>query len=429
MTNALLTPFDLAAPTRTGRQMFRKQILKKGTINYKGQQITFDDPFLKDVVRSFNRGAYDQVPFVLADPKNRHNMDPERFRGEVKGLELTEDGLDMIVETTAEGAKTVQSNPRMGVSARIVQGLTKSDGRTYKRAIQHVLATMDPRLTGMRPWEAVDLSEEDGEGDDEVEVIDLTAASIKEGTRVANKTAKRAAAGSQTVQLDLSNMTDERFQELLDFVAQDGEESEDDGDSEDEDDDETVEEVTSKQTVKRKGFGKQVVEDVEDEDEDDEDDDSTTTRSRRRGGGGAGREEQEAREGLPLQPGGQGQEGQGQQVASPRAGAGWRTAGSASAATSSAQGSPRCSSTSPPRSSRSPTSSSSTCRRRARRASTRSSSSPSSSTRSRVSSTWPPRWATASAPRPTRSPRPARLLPPGTRSTARPEPDRPFEAR
>jgi hypothetical protein len=274
MTNALLTPFDLAAPTRTGRQMFRKQILKKGTINYKGQQITFDDPFLKDVVRSFNRGAYDQVPFVLADPKNRHNMDPERFRGEVKGLELTEDGLDMIVETTAEGAKTVQSNPRMGVSARIVQGLTKSDGRTYKRAIQHVLATMDPRLTGMRPWEAVDLSEEDGEGDDEVEVIDLTAASIKEGTRVANKTAKRAAAGSQTVQLDLSNMTDERFQELLDFVAQDGEESEDDGDSEDEDDDETVEEVTSKQTVKRKGFGKQVVEDSEDEDEDDEDDDS-----------------------------------------------------------------------------------------------------------------------------------------------------------
>jgi hypothetical protein len=274
MTNALLTPFDLAAPTRTGRQMFRKQILKKGTINYKGQQITFDDPFLKDVVRSFNRGAYDQVPFVLADPKNRHNMDPERFRGEVKGLELTEDGLDMIVETTAEGAKTVQSNPRMGVSARIVQGLTKSDGRTYKRAIQHVLATMDPRLTGMRPWEAVDLSEEDGEGDDEVEVIDLTAASIKEGTRVANKTAKRAAAGSQTVQLDLSNMTDERFQELLDFVSQDGEEPEDDGDGEDEDDDETVEEVTSKQTVKRKGFGKQVVEDVEDEDEDDEDDDS-----------------------------------------------------------------------------------------------------------------------------------------------------------
>jgi hypothetical protein len=274
MTNALLTPFDLAAPTRTGRQMFRKQILKKGTINYKGQQITFDDPFLKDVVRSFNRGAYDQVPFVLADPKNRHNMDPERFRGEVKGLELTDDGLDMLVETTAEGAKTVQSNPRMGVSARIVQGLTKSDGRTYKRAIQHVLATMDPRLTGMRPWEAVDLSEEDGEGDDEVEVIDLTAASIKEGTRVANKTAKRAAAGSQTVQLDLSNMTDERFQELLDFVSQDGEEPEDDGDGEDEDDDETVEEVTSKQTVKRKGFGKQVVEDVEDEDEDDEDDDS-----------------------------------------------------------------------------------------------------------------------------------------------------------
>jgi hypothetical protein len=243
MTRAMLSPFDLSAATQTGARLFRKQILRKGTINYKGQKVTFDDPFLQNVVQAFRRGAYDQVPFVLADPDNRHNMDPERFRGEVKGMELTPDGVDAIIEATPEGAKVIKRNPRLGVSARIVTDMSKSDGRSYPVAIQHVLATMDPRLTGMRPWETVDLSDED----EDVEVIDLTAATVKEGT-MATKTGKKAAATPKEITFDLSQLSDEQFEILLSTAVVE------DVDTEDDEDDETEETVTSKTSVKRKGF-------------------------------------------------------------------------------------------------------------------------------------------------------------------------------
>lgn len=253
-----LSPMDLAPATQAGRHVFRKQILKKGVINYRGQKVKFDDDFLKDVVRSFKRGAYDQVPFVFADPENRHNMDPERFRGEVKGLEMTPDGLDMIVEATEDGAKVIKNNPRLGVSARIVQGLEKSDGRVYRRAIQHVLATMDPRLTGMRSWEAVDLSDDD----DDEEVIDLTAATVKEGKPVGKQTRKNAA--TQVVQIDLSQLEDGAFKDLLLAAAA---EAENDSDTD-------TEEVTrtTRETVKRRTPKQRQPVDVDpDLDEDDED--------------------------------------------------------------------------------------------------------------------------------------------------------------
>lgn len=263
-----LSPIDLAPSTQTGRRVFRKQILRKGEINYQGRKVVFDDGFLKDVVKSFKRGAYDQVPFVFADPDNRHNMDPERFRGEVKGLELTPDGVDMIVEATADGARVIKNNPRLGVSARIVQGLEKSDGRTFKRAIQHVLATMDPRLTGMKPWETVDLSDEDD--DDDEEVIDLTAATVKEGKPVGTKTKKAAA--PQVVQIDLSQLNDGEFKDLLLAAA---EEAEADAATDTEEVTRTTRETLKRKTPKQR----KAVEDTLDDDEDDdlEDDDEAET--------------------------------------------------------------------------------------------------------------------------------------------------------
>lgn len=216
MTTTTLTPFDTKNASKVGRRVFRKQILPKTTINYKGQEITFDEPFLRDLAESYRQGAYDQVPFVFADPDNRHNMDPERFRGEVVGFELAEDGLDAIISVTKKGAKVLEENPRLGVSARIVEGLVKSDGRQYPRAIQHVLATMDPRVTGMRGWQAVDLAVYNGPQD---EVVDLTSATYEEHTVTGKQKTGTAAGGSGIAEgLDLSNMTDAEFQQLLDLT-------------------------------------------------------------------------------------------------------------------------------------------------------------------------------------------------------------------
>lgn len=167
----LLTPYLNAAASQVGRKLWRKQVLPKAGINYKGRRITFDDTYLTDLADAFTAGAYDQVAFQLADATNTHTVDPSRFRGEVKGLEVTPDGLDAIVELTAEGERLIRDNPRLGVSVRIREALERADGKKFARAIHHVLGTIDPRLTGLRPWQIVELSNTD----DTDEVVDLTA--------------------------------------------------------------------------------------------------------------------------------------------------------------------------------------------------------------------------------------------------------------
>lgn len=217
MTTSLLTPFDFSNATKVGRTRFRKQILPLGSIDYKGQKITFDRPFLQELVRNFKARAYDQVPFVLADGENRHNESPENFRGSIADLVLTEDGLDAVLDLSKAGAKLVQDNPKLGVSARILQGISKADGRQFGRVLRHVLATMDPRVTGLRPWQAVDLSSAE-----KFEVVDLTSETYQgrnttmpkgKGLRLGSVDAK-----SKTATIDLSALTDDEFEAMLDLA-------------------------------------------------------------------------------------------------------------------------------------------------------------------------------------------------------------------
>lgn len=213
MTLTLLTPIDLSDARKVGRRKYRKQILPLGAINYKGKRIVFDRQFHLDLSRAFKANAYDQVPFVLANEKNEHHMDPKLFEGNVTDLVVAEDGLDAVVELTPEGEALIEKNPRLGVSARIVQGLAKSDGRTFKRAIQHVLATMDPRVTGLRPWQAIDLSEFDNS-----EVVDLTAETY-EG-KVTQMPKSKVTLGkvdrkAKTATIDLSAFSDDEFTKMI----------------------------------------------------------------------------------------------------------------------------------------------------------------------------------------------------------------------
>ena len=159
-TTAVLSPVTQDAVVDLASTIFRKQVLPIGSIDYKGRRIQFDRQYLTDLASSFKNGAFDQVPFQFADQDNKHTLDPERYRGEVKGVELTQDGLDVVMELTPDAAELVRKNPKLGVSARIIEGLDRADGKTFPRAMQHVLGTLDPRITGMRPWQEVNLSHE-----------------------------------------------------------------------------------------------------------------------------------------------------------------------------------------------------------------------------------------------------------------------------
>ena len=156
MTALVLTPFSADAAVELAAQTWRKKLLPIGSIDYKGRTLRFTRDYLSGLVDAFRSNAYDQVAFQLADSQNTHTNDPERFRGEVAGMELGDDGLYVTVRTTEAGAKVLEQNPRLGVSARIVEDYARSDGRHYPAAVQHVLGTLDPRIPGLGPWQAIE---------------------------------------------------------------------------------------------------------------------------------------------------------------------------------------------------------------------------------------------------------------------------------
>lgn len=266
MLSAIHTPLDFSEPVKAGRRRFWKQILPVTSIDYDGQKIDFDPNFHKSLELSYRAGVYDQIPIVFADGKNTHNEDPRNFGGEVIKMENRgKDGTWALIEADRQAAKAIENNPKLGVSARIMQGVEKG-GKVFDHAVRHVLMTMFPRVTGMEPWQAVDLSE-----DADIEVVDLTAVSYEEGNpmgRSATKKVKRTAEGK----IDLSALSDDEFMHLLDLA----ETLEDEDVDEDLDEDETeIEDTTT--TPKKKKSKVKVTKVTEkeseggDEDEDDPD--------------------------------------------------------------------------------------------------------------------------------------------------------------
>jgi hypothetical protein len=230
----ILTPqtrTNVVALSGTGRPRFRKQIMRMQTIKYRdkfGQRVIhFDRPYLASLVDAYQKQAYDQVPFQLADAANGHNNDPERTRGDLVGVELTADGIDGIFETTPDGAALLEKNPKLGVSCRIVENLERADGSKYPHAIQHVLGTVNPQLTGMRPWERVDLSADQG---------------MEQTWDLSTELMEDKMPDSDTVTMELSPERAARLNELLDdmdasdalaeLIEQDPEEADDDSEQE-----------------------------------------------------------------------------------------------------------------------------------------------------------------------------------------------------
>lgn len=207
----LLSPPDNGDAVALSNKLYRKRILPKATINYRGRKIKFDDAYLNDLANSYQQGAYDQVAFMLAPDNNAHTLDPERFRGEVQGVEVADDGLYATIQVTPDFAKVLQENPKLGVSARILENYERSDGKHFPRALQHVLGTLDPVITGLGNWEEVALSN----GVDLANVIDLSTTSYEELEQMATRAdylKQVAEATDMTVEaLEALGMTDDEL--------------------------------------------------------------------------------------------------------------------------------------------------------------------------------------------------------------------------
>ena len=157
MTSATLTPFYGSEAVDLGNRVWRRQILPVGDVNYKGRVLKFTKDYLGKLAQAFRDRAYAQVPFQLADAENRHTNDPERTRGEITGMEVRDDGLWVTAELSERGDAVLRENPKLGVSARIVEAYDRADGKFFPAAVQHVLGTLDPRISWMGgAWEAIE---------------------------------------------------------------------------------------------------------------------------------------------------------------------------------------------------------------------------------------------------------------------------------
>jgi hypothetical protein len=212
MTTEVRTPLATTAVELSGGGLFRKQILRFDTIDYtdktgQTRKITFDQEYGRKLVEAFQAGAYEQVPFQLADADNRHTNAPDRTGGEVVGVELSADGtgVDGILRTWGVGHEVVERNPKLGVSARILENATLG-GRHFPVALQHVLATVDPQMRNLRPWERV-------------KSVDLSSGTVDEAvdlsTTIYGGSAMPPKEGEGTTTLELSTAQAERLKKLL----------------------------------------------------------------------------------------------------------------------------------------------------------------------------------------------------------------------
>jgi hypothetical protein len=157
MTAAVLTPFTRGHSSQQGGT-WRKRLLPVGEINYKGRTLKFTRDYLDGLAQAFDARAYDQVPLQLAGDENKHTNDVERTGGKITAMTVQPDGLYIDVQPTERGARVLADNPDLGVSARIVEAYDRADGKFFPKAIQHVLATLDPRIPGLGGWQTVEAS-------------------------------------------------------------------------------------------------------------------------------------------------------------------------------------------------------------------------------------------------------------------------------
>lgn len=201
-------------------RIFRKQVLKAGSINYKGQKLDFTPEYLDGLALAYREGAFDSVPLVFAPEDNKHTQDVERIRGEVIGFERDGDHLDALVRASNDrAAQLLRENPNIGVSVRIEQPIQRADGKAWPAAVQHVLATANPRVNGLGPWEPVDLA-----ADDDRTVIDLSTLDFAEGEEP-NESASEATEENKEASMadqdapDLSGLTAEEIEQIKSLLS------------------------------------------------------------------------------------------------------------------------------------------------------------------------------------------------------------------
>jgi hypothetical protein len=194
MTKSTISPFvvgeaekvQLADANGVKKTYWRKEILPSGTRKYGEETLDFS-VINPACVKAFESGAVGDVPFVFALSDNSHprpgSEEEQNLGGDLYKLELAADGsLFGVFDLSERALKAVEnSKGKFGVSGRIEPDyLRKDTGEKFPFALTHVCGTTRPYVKGLKPWEAVTLSEETAKQ----EVVDLSTEVVEESPTV-----------------------------------------------------------------------------------------------------------------------------------------------------------------------------------------------------------------------------------------------------
>lgn len=167
--DAVRTPLATASALELGNKLWRKEILKAGTIHYQGGKFDATPAYLDSVLAAYQDGAIGSVPFTFVDDKGAHVEAPERRKGNIIGLERTATGLDAILSLDDDADELVRKDRKFGVSVLIKHDRTTGGGKHYPAVLAHVAGTYDPVINNLGDWEEIAAS------NDAVDVLDLLA--------------------------------------------------------------------------------------------------------------------------------------------------------------------------------------------------------------------------------------------------------------
>jgi hypothetical protein len=204
MTVAYQMPLTLGTATKVGPKLWRKAILRTGHISKNGIELDVDRALLETYAKNFRAGAKDQVQFLAGH--NEDNLDA--FRGDLVGLEVTDDQLVGMFSVTDKADRMLEENPRLGTSPSLVETFERADGRQYGPTLLHVAATFDPEVSQLGDWVRAELSAT------KTQVIDLSAP--------AQAPQASANPGGGTPEGDpVATLTDEQINKLLKLLEGD----------------------------------------------------------------------------------------------------------------------------------------------------------------------------------------------------------------
>lgn len=139
---------------------------------HNGEELHFTRETLSEMIQGFRDKAFDTVYAAV-----NHTREADKQVGVLADLHLVEDGdpetdgLYGDFDLSDAGHEIVKNTlGRIGTSVSYMPKLLRGDGKTFRNALQHIAFTPTPAVSGLRPGEFVQMSEE------QVKKVDLSGA-------------------------------------------------------------------------------------------------------------------------------------------------------------------------------------------------------------------------------------------------------------